>query len=1103
MRQAARDVQPSQAFTAQRLNQDFSQILMHRLQAKLSVSQPGDPYEQEADWVADRIMRMVTPEPERNLGQMVLQEGIQRKCAACEEEEDEPLRRKEGSDAQTTNEVPPIVSEVLQSSGQPLDDTTNTFMELRFGHDFSQVRVHTDARAAASAQAVNALAYTVGRDVVFGSGQYAPETTEGKRLLAHELTHVVQQNGANVAVAAASAGLIQRDSNPASSVPASAPQTHARPTTGETAKFAGVTLTENPDQLEEEMVKLVALGLPGYPVPPSIDAPDQFLHMVLISTPPMVCGEPKEPDYEDCHRREILKTKIGPVLAKVVQSLGEKHQKFLDDFTTQAKDNTRKTLDANQTETKKEAIRYGITEQQIEHITSLPGGVSDNPDAGGAVQLETRYDMDKESPAGKGLQAAAKVLLERRQEIMRLRSEREDHRHVVPRVVSYGSDVTVKDPDEKFYSLGQDIGTKEEAYKDLRGYLSGQFPVLEKFSDLDQDISGLQELVTKGPGPEMAALIAQKLADTLGKIATSRQGLDDGKVNVWRLPKIVSLTQAQLGLSADPVKAKLIEEKAKHEQPGMLEGIALLVLNLAALALAGPTGGLSLVVAMGVNALVAAEHVQEYMMQDALTGSALQKAKALSQDEPSLFWLAVEIVGVAFDAATATATMLKAFKTLAPVVRAAKVAEEGKDLEKSLQAVRDAAQDAKVGEKAESIIGKIKELRKGEDVALKAAGATEKEVEALKTAAKAGEIEATGEVIGGAAKTAEGKLTLTKNGHLYSCSSPCELLREKYAEVLAKNESFEKELLDLERRAKEASSEVANNSEQATKLAEQVKQDAAALDNKLRTTQIEQGIKALSSKYKILQDLGLDAAAVERVLAKKTVEHMKGQLLEELMASKVRKMLGEEAGRTALAGEKASAKLEFIEGHRITGAKGRQLTDGMIVIRDGDKVQVVTVLESKAGKAAARELRVSRQSRIELMGSEKAYNEARAEAIEELRRQRPELKGMSSNEIEAKYMAEVDDIFDELPRSEAGQMRLDMERLTNEKVLIDGQLVKVKAGPKSTQFVNALPSNVSGTAIENAAGNELLKASTMNLDIDQKQLKALAEDVAESLAAAK
>lgn len=91
------------------------------------------------------------------------------------------------------HDAPPIVHEVLRSPGQPLDVETRAFMEPRFGHDFGAVRVHTDTKATESAQAVNALAYTVGRDIVFGSQQYSTTTVPGLNLLAHELTHVMQQ----------------------------------------------------------------------------------------------------------------------------------------------------------------------------------------------------------------------------------------------------------------------------------------------------------------------------------------------------------------------------------------------------------------------------------------------------------------------------------------------------------------------------------------------------------------------------------------------------------------------------------------------------------------------------------------------------------------------------------------------------------------------------------------------------------------------------------------------------------------------------------------------------------------------------------------------
>ncbi len=113
-------------------------------------------------------------------------------CEECKNKRESVLQRS-AINPSPVHEVPPVVHEVLRSPGQPLDTATCAFMEPRFGHDFSGVRVHNDARAAESARAVNALAYTVGRDVVFGAGQYAPHSRAGQRLLAHELTHTIQQ----------------------------------------------------------------------------------------------------------------------------------------------------------------------------------------------------------------------------------------------------------------------------------------------------------------------------------------------------------------------------------------------------------------------------------------------------------------------------------------------------------------------------------------------------------------------------------------------------------------------------------------------------------------------------------------------------------------------------------------------------------------------------------------------------------------------------------------------------------------------------------------------------------------------------------------------
>ncbi len=163
------------------------------IQTKLAVNQPGDVYEQEADRVADQVMRMTAPVAvQRQCAACAQEDKLQRKCAECAEEDTKELHRKETGAGPRT--APPIVHQVLNSPGQPLDSASRTFMEPRFGYDFSSVRVHADSRATESAQAVHALAYTVGRNIVFARDQYSPGSAASNRLLAHELTHVVQQD---------------------------------------------------------------------------------------------------------------------------------------------------------------------------------------------------------------------------------------------------------------------------------------------------------------------------------------------------------------------------------------------------------------------------------------------------------------------------------------------------------------------------------------------------------------------------------------------------------------------------------------------------------------------------------------------------------------------------------------------------------------------------------------------------------------------------------------------------------------------------------------------------------------------------------------------
>ncbi len=169
-------------------------------QPKLSINQPGDVFEHEADAMADKVMRMTEAPANKDAffkpaWSKPAINVAQRKCQACEEEE-RHVHRKESTTAETQSPAG-LDSYVgsLHSSGQPLPDSSRSFFEPRFGYDFSNVRMHNDSVAAESAQSINALAYTTGNNIVFNSGQYAPESDTGKRLMAHELTHVVQQGG--------------------------------------------------------------------------------------------------------------------------------------------------------------------------------------------------------------------------------------------------------------------------------------------------------------------------------------------------------------------------------------------------------------------------------------------------------------------------------------------------------------------------------------------------------------------------------------------------------------------------------------------------------------------------------------------------------------------------------------------------------------------------------------------------------------------------------------------------------------------------------------------------------------------------------------------
>jgi hypothetical protein len=208
------------------------------LQTKLKINEPGDIYEREADRVADQVLA-ASPNP-------AVSGALPR------------IQRFAGQPTGQTAGAPASVDQVLASPGRPLEPALRQNMEQRFGYDFSRVRVHSDAAAEQSAQEVNANAYTVGHDIVFGAGGFAPGTHQGRRLIAHELTHVVQQSGADGVRA-----------DPSNEKRGLSPVSHAAipPQVSTTVEPAKTALMRTPEESASRTVPLVPLGPGGFKNP--------------------------------------------------------------------------------------------------------------------------------------------------------------------------------------------------------------------------------------------------------------------------------------------------------------------------------------------------------------------------------------------------------------------------------------------------------------------------------------------------------------------------------------------------------------------------------------------------------------------------------------------------------------------------------------------------------------------------------------------------------------------------------------------------------------------------------------------------------------------
>ena len=775
------------------------------------------------------------------------------------------------------------------------------------------MRIHTDASAAASARSIQAHAFTAGSEIYFASGQYSPHSDSGRRLLAHELTHVVQQPsgielpfltgtptfGHARVLRQVDAGVVdappaqtneqaspaqtnEQAPAPTDALDAGAPVADAvAPSPGTYAMVTlpdGIVLTDNEKDLEREVKGRIYLdGFNG-----GQRLLDRLNTYISVNRP--------EGGVGDLDVLNLLQgaTKVRDALQSVVTRVDGENETFLDKFEHDAMAVLEATLKDSERRIKAELFRYGITE-----IPSTTG-------AGTGSESEEEHDdsptysMNTEGPEVKGLSAAANILLTRREDIFTLQSVEISHLHT-----QCYEDDCYDSPDEGYEKAHADTEEATRGYKILFEKLKAEFPVLASYGDLSQRTEGLAELA-KGPSPQVAELIFKEATEKLDNIQETRDGLDTPDGSIWKLPRILSLTKAARGIEADTYEEKLIDHKI-DDLSSPWRDIALGVIGLAFALLAPVTGGLSLVVTAAISTGIAVEHLQQYELQSAMAGTDFDKARAIS-DDPSLFWLALDIVGAVLDVAGGAGAVLDVAKTaarvgearalveaLTPAVRTAEAAKTEEEFTKAAQAIRDASKEAEApAELTDKIIANLERQRELGGAGEAAFGATEKEVDALKAAARSGdEFMIPERLLGETEEIADEGLHITKKGELWTCSSPCTQFRSRYAAALAQEE--ETLLPDLEE-VEELAKEAADNPENK-ELAREAKRRARVLDSKLR------GVATPERLAKLGELTGLRAVhpavadfapeAFERILSsRKNLDHATGQLLEELLNSR-------------------------------------------------------------------------------------------------------------------------------------------------------------------------------------------------------------------------
>jgi hypothetical protein len=567
---------------------------------------------------------------------------------------------------QTAEGAWPAVASVARGGAhkgraEALDPPTRSVMEEVLHDDLRDVRLHSDEGAAAAAQALDARAFTAGRDITFAAGAYAPASPAGARLLAHELTHVVQQRRGEVH------GLLQRQpehgSSPApegsraSGVPAGGAAPGTSPvsavSTGATATGPAVDLprpageqgltidwlrlsTDGPTLRVELRRFLPIHGLAAASrVERSLDASIIELRQRIAEHPTRrdldtwgasVSGTPLPREQSDALDRDLaLREQLQHTLQDELVRLEEEERALLTRFEERAHEVTRELLDLSERQARQENARYGLDVQMAQTTMAM------SPRARREQQAVGRDERRGVSRA-----AAELVPLQRRVEALRARRVPYERLSAAPPTSAdyRGQEAQIRDA--------------ENAYFEARAERTRQYPILAAYSGDE-----LASLAARQDDGDSATDLRATVNSRLANIAAIRTALEGGTFHPLAQSRIVDITERRMEIAPHSLEAVWIERALEAQRAAdteashwaMVFGVLLGV--LAAIPTAGAGSATVATVAgvasIGLNAANLADQLRSYQLESAATGTAFDRAFALSQEEPSFFWLALTL----------------------------------------------------------------------------------------------------------------------------------------------------------------------------------------------------------------------------------------------------------------------------------------------------------------------------------------------------------------------------------------------------------------------------------------------------------------------------